>query len=312
MKGRLALILAGLIILFPFQISARENGQLTKAESAVKTLARDLESSILSNSPSGAVVAIVKFINLGPQAINRKMGEIVTALLTQEFAKSKRIKLVERENLDKLLSELKLSLLGVTNPKLASQVGKMLNAQYMIVGAVADVGNQFIINARVVNVATSRIVKAVKVRLMKDDVVALSSKYIVVKTKSGALFRSLLIPGWGQIYSGHVVKGAFFTTVTLGLMAGALVSHYLGYNVYYEKKYKNSTNTSDATYYYDKAVSTLKLRDRLLLAGAVVWVINAVDAYISGVNAKEVKSFEAVVSPQERGIYLGFRARFSF
>ena len=286
------------------------SAELTPAERAVVDLGNKLVQKIKENSPGGAVIAIVKFLNLGPDAINRKMGEIVTEMLTEELSNVPGIKLVERENLQKLLAELKLSFLGVTNPRLASQVGKMLNAQYMIIGAVSDVGASYVINARIVDVATAKIVGGVRTTLNKQDVIALSSKYVVVKTKVGALYRSLILPGWGQIYSGHVVKGVFYTVTTLGLVGAALVNYYLGNNVYYNKDYKNATNTSDATKYYDKAVKSIKLGNTLLAAGAAVWIINAVDAYVTGVNAKEVKGLETAFAPSNKGIYLGLNYKF--
>ena len=286
------------------------SAELTPAERAVVDLGNKLVQKIKENSPGGAVIAIVKFLNLGPDAINRKMGEIVTEMLTEELSNVTGIKLVERENLQKLLAELKLSFLGITNPRLASQVGKMLNAQYMIIGAVSDVGASYVINARIVDVATAKIVGGVRTTLNKQDVIALSSKYVVVKTKVGALYRSLILPGWGQIYSGHVVKGVFYTVTTLGLVGAALVNYYLGNNVYYNKDYKNATNTSAATKYYDKAVKSIKLGNTLLAAGAVVWVVNAVDAYVTGVNGKEVKGFETAFVPSKEGVYLGLNYKF--
>ncbi len=310
MKRLITLITILSLLSVPIMVRAADN-QPTPAEIAVKKLADKLRSRILEASPNGAVVAVVRFLNLGPKAIDKKMGEIVTELLTAELSNSPKIKLVERENLDKLLQELRLSLLGVTNPRLASKVGKMLNAQYMIIGAVADVGTDFVINARVVDVATSRIVGNAKVRLKQEDVIALSSKYLVVKTKMGALYRSMVIPGWGQIYSGHKVKGIFFTVTTLGLVGAALTEYYIGKNVYYDDKYMNATNPDDAKYYYDKAVDAYSLGNQLLLAGAAVWIVNMVDAYVTGVNASEVREVKTVViSPMERGVYLGYNFRF--
>ncbi len=310
MKKLLAILSILLVLTTTGVLSASED-QPTPAEVAVKKLADKLRDKITQVSPQGAVVAVVRFLNLGTKAINKKMGEIVTELLTAELSNSPKIKLVEREDLDKLLQELRLSLLGVTNPRLASRIGKMLNAQFMIIGAVSDVGTEFIINARIVDVATSRIIGGVGVRLRQQDVIALSSKYLVVKTKAGALYRSLIIPGWGQIYSGHTVKGVFYTVTTLGLVGAALTEYYIGKNVYYDDKYMNATNPDDAKYYYDKAVSAYKLGNQLMLAGAALWVVNVVDAYVTGINASEVKTVKTVfISPMREGVYLGFNYSF--
>ena len=309
-KTMLGVIGIAILFLMSSPIFASGSKAPDPAELAVRRIADKIADKFIAAGQGNVVVAIATFANLGPHAIDKKMGEIVSQLLIAELAKKQNIKVVERQNLDKLLKELRLSFLGITNPRLASRIGKMVNAQYMVVGGILEEGADFVITARVVDVATSRIIAAFKDRIHQKDMIALSSKYLVLKTKTGALYRSLIVPGWGQIYSGHVVKGVFFTAVTYGLVASALFEYYMGQNVYYNDKYKKAKNTNDAEYYFNKAQTSIKTGNQLLIGGMVLWVVNMVDAYASGVNGSEVRVMSGTILPFNKGVSVAFNYRF--
>lgn len=313
---KISVIIMLLMVGFTFQLQGAEqkSQQLSSAEIAIGNIINQISQGITKEKGTGKiVVAVTKFINLGPHAINQKMGELTSELFVANISKKKQFDLVERENLDKLLGELKLSLLGITNPKLASKVGKMLNAQIFITGAVSDLGENFYVNIRAIDVASAKIIVVAKAKIPQGDVIALSSKYIVRKTKLGALYRSTIMPGWGQIYSEKKVKGTIFTVATLGLAIGGISSYIVGNTYYYNDKYKNATNSEDATTYYDKAKSTVSLANNLFLATGVMWIVNMVDAYISGEEKKEVNVNETsfVIDPYyNNGVRLSLLSNF--
>ncbi len=61
-----------------------------------------------------------------------------------------------------------------------------------------------------------------------DDTVTeehLSHGVPLSKSPSGALLRSLLVPGWGQSYTGHWIKAVVFLGTDAGLIYGAIVQH---------------------------------------------------------------------------------------
>ena len=115
------------------------------------------------------------------------------------------------------------------------------------------------------------------------------------KTKQGALYRSAILPGWGQLYSGKVEKGIIFTTIHLGL-AGLM-----GYSYYYHfqamKDYERATDryrgatedvsSDDIIHYreqmdsqYDKASwgwNLIFISTNFFIG---YWIYNMVDAYL--------------------------------
>ena len=103
----------------------------------------------------------------------------------------------------------------------------------------------------------------------------------VLKSKSGALFRSFLIPGWGQSYNLEPTKAWVFGGVE-ALVAAALWAH-LDYQS------KNDTYCAlevggDFTAAAQSAEKAYELRNSILI-GALVHAVNIVDAYLSGVDA---------------------------
>jgi hypothetical protein len=52
-----------------------------------------------------------------------------------------------------------------------------------------------------------------------------SSNVLTRKSASDAVLRSILLPGWGQRYSGHRVRGALFTAADAGIWLGLAYSY---------------------------------------------------------------------------------------
>ena len=101
---------------------------------------------------------------------------------------------------------------------------------------------------------------------------------VVTRTRSGAVIRSLLLPGWGQLYNGDTQKGWMTLTLALGALGTAGAYGFLGTQA--EAKYQEGTleavpERNVANGHYQKA------RIALLSAGAL-WVYAVVDAFIMG------------------------------
>lgn len=257
-----------------------------------------LAAAILQALPKGkpAKIAVVPFTNLGPTAHEKKLGDIVSELLVTRLTGKENITIIERGQIDQVMNELKLSMLGLTEGSNAEKVGKLLGAEAMIVGSVSEVGDKFAIAARHVDVETGRIAFAREVQVPQAGAIALSSEYIVTKSRGDALFRSLLVPGWGQIYNNQDAKGYVFTGVTLGLIGAGVFQRMQSNNTHDE--YMKATSKDKATELYDKMSNQYEQSNLLFMIAGGVWTVNVVDAFISGTSATEVKISEsAAVKP---------------
>lgn len=84
--------------------------------------------------------------------------------LTEAFLKNRYLKPVERQEFERLFDEYKLSLQGLTDDETAVEVGKVLGAEYILLGSMIKVGASVKMNCRLVRTATSEIVFTDSVR----------------------------------------------------------------------------------------------------------------------------------------------------
>ncbi|MBN1939621.1 MAG: hypothetical protein JW843_08545 [Candidatus Aminicenantes bacterium] len=95
--------------------------------------------------------------------------------------------------------------------------------------------------------------------------------------KLGPLQKSLLVPGWGQISEGRILKGAAFLAAELACLAGALRQNHLGNSNY--DLYRAATDPDSASRYRRLVERYDGRRNAFLLAGAAVWAINLLDIF---------------------------------
>ena len=99
------------------------------------------------------------------------LGHALADLLATDLARSGRLQLVDRLALDATLRELRLVEAGRVDPATAPRVGRVVGARRLVVGSLAQPdGRTLGIQARVADVATSRVQEAVSATTPADDV----------------------------------------------------------------------------------------------------------------------------------------------
>ncbi len=96
--------------------------------------------------------------------------------------------------------------------------------------------------------------------------------------KFGPLEKSLLVPGWGQISEGRVVKGAALLAAELACLAGALYQNRPRQHEAYDL-YQAATDSESASRYRGLVERHDGRRNAFLLAGAAVWAVNLLDIF---------------------------------
>lgn len=67
-----------------------------------------------------------------------RLGEGITDELITVLAGTKRFRLIERGEIDRILGEQNLGIKGLVDPKTAAKIGKILGVQYLVLGRVTD------------------------------------------------------------------------------------------------------------------------------------------------------------------------------
>lgn len=87
-------------------------------------------------------------------------GQITRVVKSRKFVKTTNIiyTVVERSKMDEIFKEHAIQLTGCTDVSCAIELGKILNAEKVIIGSVGLIGETYSITARIVDVETAEIV----------------------------------------------------------------------------------------------------------------------------------------------------------
>lgn len=262
-------------------------------------------------------LAVLPFVDVGPEAKKRELGAIVTAELSTDLRQYHGLLLVERERLGAILSEVKLGEMGLVDPKDAPKVGKLADAQALVVGSVADAGDRFLVNARIITTETGEALASASEVVSAGSLIAFSSESVALRTRADAAYRSLVAPGWGQVYNRQPVKGAIFGTAAV-LTAGLAVGYHVkATNL--EQDYKSKVTPGQlgsdpagaAAALRSDANQAYQTRNAFLYGAAAVWVVAVADAYLFGVDGERVAQGLALApSPADAGLGVALAYRF--
>lgn len=98
-----------------------------------------------------SIVAVVDFEAIGAEG---HLGRAVAEIIRTEIIGTKMYRVVERSQMNRLLSEQKMHYSGLVDEKNAVEIGKILGADKVIIGSVVRIGNNYTINARLIDVKT--------------------------------------------------------------------------------------------------------------------------------------------------------------
>ncbi len=282
-----------------------DSGRATYADldAAIDAFAKEIAAQT-----RGKAVAVAPFLPLGPEVREQRLGEIAGELLSTRLVGAGGPggpTVIERAQLDQILEEIKLSLLGLTDSKNASKVGQMLGAELVIVGSVAQTGDSISISARAVDTGSSEARLAWEARFPADTVGVLSEKYVVKRSRTDALFRSLLIPGWGQSYNGEDVKAGVFLGTGVALIGVSVIEYFRFEGA--RDDYRNATNTPSAIQGYDRMVDINRERNIVYAITGLFWGVNVADAFINGTSTSRISVEPTTVSRGGNGLQIAWR-----
>ena len=128
----------------------------------------------------------------------------IADFLITEMAANPSIRLIERDQVQKLIDEQKLVTGGQVDRETAVRVGKLLGAQHMIFGGfMADPRGNFRIDARAVNVETSAIEYTERVQDKADNIMPLIGQ-LAAKLNAGMHLPAMpMRTGEVQAPAGH-------------------------------------------------------------------------------------------------------------
>lgn len=112
-------------------------------------------------------VAVVQFSNLDGRTT--QFGQFVSEELTTQLFKTKVFKVIERHLIARLVEEHQLGFSGLLDKTSVKEFGKVLGADAICSGTIADLGGGVRINARLIDVQDGSVFAVAAVQINKDD-----------------------------------------------------------------------------------------------------------------------------------------------
>lgn len=115
---------------------------------------------------SKKTIAVATFDAKG---VSKEQAQIVTDLFRSHLVKNGTFEVLDRTHVEKTLKELEFQQSGVTTQDGAVQLGKMLNAAYMIYGSLAKLEQSYVLSVDMVDIAQNKIIKSAQQKFTHLD-----------------------------------------------------------------------------------------------------------------------------------------------
>lgn len=123
----------------------------------------------LSQEGKNGKKASFAFIALTGDNRNTKIENYVTDALTEAVFNTSKIRIIERANLEEILSEQKFQTSGLVDEAQAKAIGNIAGVDYVCYGTLKDSGDALTVSARVVDVETGEIAAMTRASVKKDE-----------------------------------------------------------------------------------------------------------------------------------------------
>ena len=109
------------------------------------------------------VIAIADFVNSGGNV--SKLGRYAVEKLTPYFARSKEFSVMERAMIEQVLQEQKFQVLAFVDEESTQEFGKLVGAETIISGTIAELDNAYYFNVKAIGVARGNLMAVVDVEV---------------------------------------------------------------------------------------------------------------------------------------------------
>ncbi len=142
----------------------------------------------------------------------------IAGMMISELAQNPAARVVERQEVQRLLDEQNLGTAGRVDPQTAAKVGKLVGARYAVMGTFIDFYGDFRIDVRLVNVETGEIVKTESDKMQRDHL------FDMIRNISAQLMKDANLPAL-QRQASDQRMGRQVPTEALTYYSRALLFH---------------------------------------------------------------------------------------
>jgi len=131
----------------------------------------DLANKLLQPAKKGSKASYA-FLDFTTDDKNTLVEKYITDALTESVFNTGKVKIIERANIEKILSEQKFQASGLVNESQAANIGNIAGVEYVCYGTIKEITNGYTVNARVVDVESGEICAMSRTNVTKDSYLA--------------------------------------------------------------------------------------------------------------------------------------------
>jgi TolB-like protein len=117
-------------------------------------------------------IAVLPFSNGGSYGQGKEdfdaLERGIAGMMISELSQNPAARVVERQDIQRLVDEQNLGAQGRVDPQTASKIGKLVGARYMVMGTFVDFYGDFRVDVRLINSETGEVVKTESERMQRD------------------------------------------------------------------------------------------------------------------------------------------------
>jgi len=117
-------------------------------------------------------IAVLPFSNGGSYGQGKEDFEAlergIAGMMISELSQNPAARVVERQEIQRLVDEQNLGAQGRVDPQTAAKLGKLVGARYMVMGTFVDFYGDFRVDVRLINTETGEVVKTESERMQRD------------------------------------------------------------------------------------------------------------------------------------------------
>jgi len=176
------------------------------ARSIVHSAVVKLGDEYFVHAPSTAWRRAVAVLPIkAPESLARGgAGEAIAAYVREKLSIGAAFVLVERANMEAILSEIELGLSGLADPATAVKAGELLGAELLVQGSLSETGDGLVLSLEMVDVSTGAVMASVTRDMDRQDVVRGADDFLRSSFQS-----QYGISTYGSAGSGMMVESVF-------------------------------------------------------------------------------------------------------
>src|SRR5437867_4470066 len=137
-------------------------------------------------------IAVLPFNNGGSYGQGKEdfdaLERGIAGMMISELSQNPAARVVERQEIQRLVDEQNLGAQGRVDPQTAAKVGKLVGARYVVLGTFVDFYGDFRVDVRLINTETGEVVKTESERMQRDHM------FDIIRNVAARLMKDASLP----------------------------------------------------------------------------------------------------------------------